>query len=435
MPNLLRIILVGLIACLIIASTHAEDWPRFRGPQGRGVVDDANFPLKWSDTENVKWSISLPGPGSSSPVVVGDKVILTCYTGFGVDEENPGEAGDLKRHVLCYSRSKGDLLWQETVHSAHDEDPYGGFITQHGFASATPVVDGNQVFATFGKTGVVATDLDGNRQWLVNVGSESDPAKWGNGGSSIVYDDLVIVNAANTDHSFVALKKSDGSEVWRYKDPQLTNCWSTPIVVKVGDHDELITCVPNRIVGLDPRTGDELWTAETPITTSCASVVEHDGVVYAMGGRAGDAIGIRLGGEGDVSATHTAWKSKLRSGIGTPVVMDGKLFWTATGLAFCASCETGESIYKERLSSKAEPKVGARRMPTGDYASAIAVGENVLLTTRNGTTHVVAATGEYKEIAVNVFEKDAGPFNGTPAVSDGELFIRSNTKLYCVAKD
>ena len=246
--------------------------------------------------------------------------------------------------------------------------------------------------------------------------------------------DLLIVNAANTDHAFVALNKADGSEAWTYKDPKLTNCWSTPIVVRVGDHDELVTCMPMRMVGLNPKDGEELWTADTPITTTCASVVEQDGNVYAMGGRAGDAIGVRLGGEGDVSESHTLWTSKLRSGIGTPVVIGKNLFWTATGLAFCADCETGESVYKERLENKEDAEGGGRRRPTGDYASAIAIGDNVLLTTRKGTTHVVAATSEYKSLGANSFEQDPGPFNATPAVSDGRLYIRSNKKLYCVGE-
>lgn len=389
--------------------------------------------MSWSDTENVKWSLELPGPGASSPVVVGDRVILTCYTGYGVDKENPGNPAGLKRHVLCYHKDSGKELWRTTIDSKTDEDPYAGFITQHGFASATPVVDGNQVFVTFGKTGVVALDLDGNQQWVINVGSESDPANWGNGGSCIVYKDLVIVNAANTDHSIIALKKSDGKEAWRYRDAKLTNCWSTPIIVKVADHDELITCVPMQMIGLDPATGDELWSADTPISTSCASVVEQDGKAYVMGGRAGDAIGIRLGGEGDVSATHTLWEKKLRSGIGTPVIFDDKMFWTSTGMAFCASCETGEALYKERLSSKKEES-GARRRPTGDYASAIAVGDKVLLVTRTGTTHILKASEKYEELAVNSFSDDPGPFNATPAVSDSALFFRSDKKLYCVSK-
>ena len=172
--------------------------------------------------------------------------------------------------------------------STHDEEPYEGFITEHGYASCTPVTDGNQIYVMFGKTGVVAFDMDGVKLWLTNVGTESDPFKWGNGGSCIEYQDLLIVNAANVGHAIVALNKTDGSEAWRYEDEKLTNCWSTPIVVSIDGHDEIVTCVPGKILAWDPTSGEELWFADSPIAnTTCASVVEHEGAVFAMGGRSG----------------------------------------------------------------------------------------------------------------------------------------------------
>jgi hypothetical protein len=370
--------------------------------------------------------------------VIDGKVIVTCYSRYGVNKEEPGNPKDLLRHVLCFDAASGELIWQADVPSQVDEDPYEGFIQEHGYASSTPVSDGQYLFATFGKTGVVAFDLQGKKLWQVNVGTDSDPYRWGDGGSPLVHGDYLIVNAANVGHAIVALRKTDGKEVWKYEDPHLTNCWSTPIVVTTDNRDELVTCVPGKILALDPRTGQELWTADSPIaTTTCASVVEHQGVVFAMGGRAGDAIGVRCGGQGDVSATRTIWREKLRAGIGTPVVQQGRLYWTSTGIAFCADCATGKMIYKERLPAK-EDEAGnssrAGRRPTGDYASAIAVNNHVLLTTRDGTTHVIAATAEFKPIGQNSFVDDEGPFNGTPAVGDDAIYIRSNRRLYCIAK-
>ncbi len=431
--NTRHVILALALAGGLASLSHADDWPRFRGPNGSGYGAAANVPLSWSDTEHVSWKAKLPGPGASSPIVVGDRVLVTCYTGYGTDRDNPGKPSDLQRHLLCFDRHSGTQLWQATVASTHDEDAYQGFITEHGYASSTPVTDGEQVYVMFGKTGVAAFDLDGRQLWLTNVGTESDPARWGNGGSCILFGDLVIVNAANVGHAIIGLNKKDGSEAWKYFDPEMTSCWSTPILVSAAGRQELVNCVPGKILALDPASGKELWVADSPInSTTCASLVEQDGTVFAMGGRAGDAIAVRCGGNGDVSETHTVWKSKLRSGIGTPVVSDGKLFWTATGIAFCARCDNGETVYKERLPG---PAPGAqRRRPAGDYASAITLGEKVLLTLRSGAVHVLPMSDTFSVERTNQFADDAGPFHGTPAVSDGQLFIRSDNFLYCIAQ-
>jgi outer membrane protein assembly factor BamB len=428
-------LLFALIMLLVTSFAAAEDWPRFRGPNGSGLSTSSDIPSSWSDEENVKWKIDLPGPGGSSPIVFGDRIYLTYYTGYGLDKEEPGNAADLKRYLACYNKSDGALVWHSDVPSMHDEDPYEGFITEHGYASCTPVTDGERIYVMFGKTGVVAFDKEGRKLWLTNVGTDSDPYKWGNGGSCILVGDLLVVNAANVGNSIVGLRTSDGSVAWKYEDADLTNCWSTPIVVHANGRDEIVTCVPGKILALDPASGEEIWSAASPIEkTTCASVVEHEGAVFAMGGRAGDAIGVRCGGEGDVSETHTIWREKLRSGIGTPVVKDGHMYWTSMGIAFCASCDKGEVIYKERLPKPAaKDGDGGGRSPTGDYASAIAVGDTVLLTTRSGTTHMVKASTTFEPIRENGFAQDEGPFNGTPAVSDGELFFRSDKCLYCVS--
>ena len=427
-------ILCGCIAAMLVAACQAEDWPRFRGPEGTGISEGSDAPADWSNDQNLRWTSALPGPGSSSPIVVGDRIYLTCYTGYGINRDEPGDVSALMRHLLCIDRNSGEILWQADVPSKVDEDDYQGFITEHGYASSTPVTDGEHIFVHFGKTGVVAFDRDGNQKWMTSVGTDSDPARWGNGASAILHDDLLIVNAANMGHKIVALDTNDGSEVWSYDDESMTSCWSTPIIVSVDGREELITCVPGKILALDPHNGEELWFADSPIQrTTCASVVANGDKVFAMGGRAGSAIGVRCGGDGDVSATHTLWQSKLRSGIGTPVVVNNHLFWTATGIAFCASCENGESIFKERLPKP--DQAGGRRRPSGDYASAIAIDDRVLLMTRSGEAHWVAANAaQYQHLGSNQIAGDPGPFNATPAVSDGEIYFRSDKALYCVAK-
>lgn len=418
-----------LLAVSISVTCAAEDWTRFRGPTGNGI-GASSAPTSWDAENNMKWSIDLPGPGSSCPIVLDDRIYLTCYTGYGVDQRNPGDAKDLKRHVLCFDRENGKELWRATVDSEYDEDPYKGFITHHGYASSTPVTDGKHIFVHFGKTGVFAFDMDGKQVWKQQIGTKSDPAKWGNGASCVLYNDLVIINAGNTDNSIIAFNKTDGKEIWRVKDAKFTFTWSTPIIVNVDGRDEMIINMPGKILGYDPASGEELWWAKSPIDrTVCGSCVYHDGVAYAMGGREGRAVAVRVGGKGDVTETHTVWNNSLRSGINTPIVANGNLYWIAADKIYCADCKTGEYEYTERLKAG-----GKRQGPSGDYSSPVAIGDKILMVTRSGTTHVVAATDEYNKLGENSFKGDTSRFNATPAISDGQLFIRSNNKLYCIAK-
>ncbi len=423
----------------LITSTHlmAEDWPRFRGPNGTGVSADNAVPVEWSAEKNSKWTATLPGKGSSSPIVFGDRVYLTSYTGYGLDKENPGNAKDLVRHLLAFDRNTGKEIWRTSVQSTHDEDPYTGFIQEHGYASSTPVTDGEHIFVLFGKTGMVAFDMDGKQAWTTPLGTKSDPAKWGGGAGAAIYKDLVIVNAGNVGHQIAALNKTDGKVVWSIEDPTFTNCWSTPILVTVDGREEMVFSMPGKILAVNPQTGEELWRANSPINrTVCASLCEKDGVVYTMGGRRGGAVAVRCGGNGDVSETHTVWSGSLRSGIGTPIIVGDNMYWGSSGIAYAASCETGDYVYKERLPKAADPEAGqGRRMPAGDYASPIAIDDKVYMLTRSGVLYVINAQESFDLAAKNVFSGDDSLFNATPAVSNGDLFVRSESKLYCIGKN
>ena len=122
-----------------IAGAAAENWPQFRGSEGVAAIDDATFPLEWSADKNVKWKTALPGPGSSSPIFWDSKLFVTCYTGYGIDQKNVGEPKDLGRILLCLDRASGKILWKKPVPLANPDDDYRGYLTEHGYASATPV--------------------------------------------------------------------------------------------------------------------------------------------------------------------------------------------------------------------------------------------------------------------------------------------------------
>jgi outer membrane protein assembly factor BamB len=424
-----------VVVMLLFQTTNAEDWARFRGPEGKGTIKSAKVATEWSESKNIKWQIDLPGPGSSSPIVYGDRVYITCYTGYGTDRANPGDPKNLKRHLICYDRSNGSEVWRTTVDSKEAEDPYKGFIVEHGYASSTPITDGKHIFTFFGKSGVCAFDMKGNKLWQTNLGTQSDPYKWGGGSSPILYKDLVIVNAGNVGRKIVALNQSDGKEKWSLKNEKFTNCWGTPVLVKIKDRTELVTSQPGKIIGIDPDTGKELWFATSPINqTVCASLVEHDGVVFAEGGRQGKALAVKCGGSGDVSKTHTLWTKSIGSGIGTPVVFDDTLVWSGRGIVLGLSVKNGEEVFKKRVPT-VQSSAAPSRGPAGDYASPIVVSDKLFVSMRSGATHVFEADKNLPVVSTNLIREDKPMFNATPAVSDDQIFIRSQIKLYCIATE
>ncbi len=422
-----------------LAQSDDDGWVRFRGPNGTGLASaEMTAPTRWNADENIKWKVELPGMGSSCPILLGDRIYLTSYTEYGTDKTEPGDVSQLKRHLICLDRADGREVWRATVDSDHDEDPYEGFIQEHGYASSTPVTDGHHIFTFFGKTGILAFDLDGNEVWRQNVGTQTDPDKWGGGSSCILVDNVLVVNAGNEGRAIVGLDKSNGAELWRVEDEGFVNSWCTPCVVEINGRSEVVFSMPDKILAIDANTGDQLWHAKSPVSnTTCPSLALGDGVVFAMGGRGGQGIAIRCGGDGDVSDTHVVWQSALAGGIGTPIYVDKRLYWNSRGIVFCANAETGELIYRERLQSAALPEEeaeGERRRPAGDYASPIAVGENIYLTSRNGIVFVIQISDQFTQVADNHFAGDDSLFNATPAAADGELYFRSDKALYCIAE-
>ena len=226
----------------LLSPLQGADWSRFRGSNGAGTAATAALPVTWSDTSNIRWKRELPGPGSSSPIVVGKHVFVTCYTGYGTDQEKPGRADDLKRHLICFERGSGQTVWSQSIDGVLPEDDFKGFIVQHGYASHTPVSDGERVYAFLGKSGVIAFDLDGNRLWQTTVGTESGSHGWGSGASPILHENLVIVNASEESQSLYALDKRTGSQVWRAQAAGLANSWSTPVLAERAGRIQRTCC-------------------------------------------------------------------------------------------------------------------------------------------------------------------------------------------------
>jgi outer membrane protein assembly factor BamB len=408
------------------AWARAEDWPRFRGPNGSAVSSETGLPLTWSDSENLAWKVELPGPGSSSPIVSGDRVFVTCYSGYGVGRSSPGDQEKLTRHLVCLNLRDGKLLWQKSVPAKLPEDPYQGQLTEHGYATSTPAADGQRVFAFFGKSGVLAFDREGKLLWQKSVGTGSAMMGWGSGASLLLYKNLVIVNANAEDQSLVALDKENGREVWKAEAKGYSGSWSTPVLAEKADgKQELVVFVPDEVWALDPSDGGVLWYCTGLRGAATTSLVARDGIAYALGGgpRGSGSTAIRAGGRDDVSSSRVLWKQSTGSYVPSPVILGGHMYWVDDrGVAYCLKADAGEQVYRERL-----PGAG------GVYASAVAADGKLYVVTRRNGTFVLSAKPEFKVLAHNRLGADSTDFNASPAVSGGCLLLRSNRCLYCIA--
>jgi len=408
-----------LLSLVCVPDLDAADWPRFRGPAGAGVSLETGLPVEWSATRNVAWKAPLPGPGASSPIVLGGRVFLTSYDGYGVSETSPGKPDDLERRVLCLDREDGRVLWNKKVKSVLPAQPYEGFLTEHGFASSTPACDGERLYVFFGRSGLLAFDLDGRQLWQADLGSGKNG--WGSATSPVLYDDLVIVNAFVESRSLVGVNKTTGEIAWRLEG--LARSWSTPALVETAaGKTELVISMQGALWGVDPKSGKRLWTCRGIDDYVCPSLVASDGVVFAIGGRRGAALAVRAGGRGEVSDSHLVWEAKAGSNVPSPVFYNGHLYWVDhRGLAYCLDAATGEIVYRQRL-----PQAGRV------YASVIEADGRLYAVTRERGTFVIAARPQFELLAHNDLSPDASLFNASPAVSGGHLFLRSNEALYCI---
>ena len=408
-----------LIVFTAIQSVGADDWPRFRGPNGQGRATAVDLPTTWSDTENILWKLELPGPGASSPIVFGDRVYLTCYSGYGVDKDDPGDVAMLQRHLLCVNRNTGETVWTVEEPDNACAGELGGFVGLHGYASSTPVTDGTAIYTFYGCSGVYAYDMDGNRLWHTSVGDRVDP--FGSGTSPILFDDLVIVNASVESRSLIALNRQTGEEVWRAED--IVRSWNTPILVNNSQGEaELVLAIRLKFKGFNPRTGEELWVCNGVRDYVCPSVVAHEDVIYGIGGRRGMAVAVRTGGKGDVTDSHVLWKENVGSNVPSPVYHEGHLYWLDhKGIAHVLNVETGEEVTRSREDELERT-----------YASLTFGDGKMYAVSRSHGTAVYEAQPSLPRISLNVISNDESTFNGSPALSDGRIYLRSDRFLYCI---
>ena len=415
-----------LLGCNI--PTFAENWPAFRGPDGDGHSHEKNVPVKWT-TDDVRWKVPLPEPGNSTPVIWGDRIFITQATD-----------NSTKRAVMCFARADGKLLWKQEI-EYKEKDPTH---PTNPFCSASCVTDGERVIASHGSAGMVCYDMNGKELWRKNLGAMTHI--WGYGSSPILYGDLCILLAGpGKNQRLVAMEKKTGETVWEQKVPggrsdgrPYVGSWATPIVRRVGDHDELFVGMPEKLKGFDPKTGKELWSCDGLHNSSkdelvYTSPVYADGIVVAVAGFNGASLAAKAGGKGDVTATSRLWyHPKNTQRIGSPVVVGDNVYIVdEDGLAHCLELKTGKDLWKgERIAGTERYK--GERIDGKTWSSPVVAEGHLYLPTHAGDVVVLATGPKFEILARN--SCDGEMILSSPAISDGDIFIRTHKHLWCIGK-
>lgn len=433
-----------VMACLLSMAAAAErgpaeaqqDWPQWRGPLGTGVAPTAQPPVEWSETKNIRWKTAVPGKGHSTPIVWGERIFLTTAIPYGEAmkarlPDRPGTHDNLtmtQHHefaVLALERKSGKILWQQTVHK---ELPHEAGHVSASLASASPVTDGEHVFAFFGSRGLYCPDTGGKLLWKKDLGEMHTKHGHGEGSSPALHGDTLIVNWDHEERSFlVALDKRTGKQLWRVARDEDTS-WATPIVVEHAGKAQVIVPGTKRLRGYDLASGAVIWECGGLSSNIVASPVSGGGVVYA--GSSYDTrnlLAIRLdGAKGDITDTKQVIWSRRR---GTPYVPSPLLY--------------GDSLYTlqhyqgviSRLDIKTgEDQGGPFRLQaiTNVYASPVGAAGRIYVTSRDGVTQVMSHGGEMpKMLASNRLDET---ISASAAIAGRELFLRGEKHLYCIAE-
>ena len=398
------------VEMIAVEGEGAKYWPRWRGPSGQGHVTGTQYTDTWSDTQGVRWRTAVPGLGHSSPIVWRDRIFLTSATDDGA-----------KVWMLAYNRADGKLLWQTPVPSSGVEHVYA----KNSRASATPTTDGQLVYASFGTHGLAAFDFAGKIVWHRQLGRLNN--YHGSAGSPVLYKNRIFLyqdhDGSENLRSFVAaFDAKTGKDLW-WKDRVETVGWGTPIVIRAGDHDELIVSSQRRVYGYNPDTGAELWSVRGNTFEVIPTPVVGHGLVFCSSGRAGPTFAIRPGGKGDVTATHVAWTSPRGSPFVPSGIIHGDLLYLVNDMQSILTvhdARTGTLAYQDRLGQP-------RR--EGFSSSPVAVGNKLFFTNDDGETFVVEAGPTFKLLRTNRLNARV---LASPALVDGTWYWRTDRELLAI---
>jgi outer membrane protein assembly factor BamB len=400
----------GEVRMIEVTGAGAKFWPRWRGPSAQGYVAPGKYANTWSPNTNIKWRTPVPGAGNSSPIVWGDRIYLTTAQQAGA-----------RLSLLAFNRADGRTLWETVVPQEGVEHVH----QKNGHASATPVTDGQAIYASFGRHGLVAFDLNGKILWQRPFGVINN--YHGPAGSPVLYKDRLFLyqdhNGATGQRAFVgAFDTKTGKTLWETPRTETVG-WGTPVVITAGGRDELVINSQRRVAAYDPATGKELWTVRGMTHEVIPTPVVGEGLVFASSGRAGPTFAIRPGGNGDVTSTHVVWSTPKGSPfVPSAVVHDGLLYLVndMQSILTVYEAKTGALVYQGRMG------VAQRE---GFSASPVLVNGELFFTNDDGETFVVKAGREFKLLHTNSLGERT---LASPALVDGIWYWRTATSLVAI---
>jgi len=415
-----KMIKVSIAICLLsITTAFADNWPQWRGPALNGISAEKNLPLRWGAEENITWKLAMPAFSGSTPIIWGERIFINLADGDNL-------------FLWCVDRTKGEAIWKQPLGSGNVK------MRKQNMSSPSPVTDGRNVYVMTGTGVLKGFDFNGKELWSRDIQKDYGRfgLNWGYASSPLLYEDALFVpvlHGMKTDDPSYVLRidKKTGKTVWKVERPtnairESPDAYITPALLRYGNNVEIVITGGDCVTGHDPATGKELWRANglnpdnNPFYRIVASPVVFDGIVYAPT-RVKPLTAIKAGGRGDITESHRVWQFQNGPDVPTPVT-DGKYFYIVDdrGVMWCLDAKTGQPIW------------GPQRIKSGTYSSSPVLADGkIYVTNEDGLTTVVKAGPTFEVLAEN-------PLNdyclSSPAVSDGQIFIRTTQYLYCIGK-
>ncbi len=413
----------GFAAALLLAASpaavRADNWPQWRGPSANGISAETDLPVHWSATENITWKLPLPSLSGSTPIVWGDRIFL-----------NIADNGSL--FLWAVDRTKGVPLWKQHLSDGDHRQ------RKQNMSTPSPVTDGKNVWVMTGTGILKAFDFSGKEVWMRDIQKDYGRfgLNWGYGSSPLLHEDSLyvqVLHGMKTDDPSYLLRidKATGRTLWRVERPtnarrESPDAYTTPALLRYGRNVEVVITGGDVVTGHDLGTGKELWRADGLNPTNdgsyriVASPVVHGDIIIAPT-RERPMLVLKPGGRGDVTASHVMWSFDNGPDVPTPVT-DGTYTYVVNdrGIMWCLDAKTGKEVY------------GQQRLRPGTYSGSFVLADRRLyITNEDGLTSVVKAGPKFEVLAENAFDDYT---LSSPAVSDGQIFIRTTGALWAIGK-
>jgi outer membrane protein assembly factor BamB len=395
------------------------NWPHWRGPTMNGLANERGVPVTWSATENVTWKLALPDFSGSTPIVWNDRIFL-----------NAAEGTEL--YLVCVDRGTGTGLWKTHLGSGNAK------MRKQNMSSPSPVTDGTDVWVMTGTGILKAFDFAGREIWARDLQKDYGPfgLNWGYASSPLLHKDHLYVEVLHGmkthDPSYIlSIEKLTGKTRWRVERPtdavsESPDAYTTPALLAYDGREELVVSGADYVTGYDTATGAELWRAgglnpgKDGSYRVVASPVVANEMIYVPS-RVRPLIAFRAGGRGDITTSHRVWSTDQGPDVPTPATDGTHIFiLNDRGVVWCRDARTGAEIW------------GGQRVRPGTYsASPVVADGKVYVVSEDGVTTVFAAGPEFKILA----ENDLADYTlSSPAISDGQIFLRTTKYLYCIGR-